>query len=734
MPTILHIALPVPLRRTFDYLAPENGLHSEFPVGSRVQVPFGQRQLIGIIVSVSEISDVALEKLRPALEIIDKSSAISAEIMELCHWVSEYYHHPIGEVLHAALPAQLRKDDATAVLGTIRVWRHTHEGKGLPATALRGKKQQQVHQWLLQHRQLEESQLQALAVAPATLKALVEKGLVAQFEVPYKVPEQSGEVLAEPPMQLNAEQQAALKSMRFHHYATYLLDGETGSGKTEVYLHAIARVLQAGKQALILVPEIGLTPQTLTRFERRFSVPVVQLHSSVSANQRTQNWTAAATGQARIVIGTRLAVFTPMPDLGMIILDEEHDMSFKQQDGLRYSARDVAIVRAHKLQIPLILGSATPALETLHNAQQGRYHHLRLTQRAGDACKPEIHCIDMRHEPSGNVFSAAATAAMATALQRQEQVLVFINRRGFAPALLCHNCGWSAACKACDKRMTVHNFPRHLHCHHCDHQRPLPSQCPSCHNRDLDTRGQGTERCEIVLQKMFPNIEVVRVDQDSMQSKNAMKDLIKRVNQGDPCILVGTQMLAKGHHFAKVTVVVLMDIDQGLFSGDFRGPERMGQQIVQVSGRAGREQLKGVVLLQTYQPHHPLLQCLLNNSYHTFANELLRERSLAGLPPIHYMMILRAESKRAEVALEFLQFVLRCARDIAPPSPEHRYLGPIPALQEKRNERFRFQLQICFNRRAELQQLVGQLLPKIEGSALSGRTRWSIDIDPQDMS
>lgn len=734
MPKILHVALPTPLRRIFDYLSPTDLTPLEHWEGCRVLVPFGQQQLVGIIASASDSSRHPPHKLREVIKVIDQKPILSGEILQLCRWVSEYYHHPLGEVFHAALPVQLRKADTVPVPMAPQVWCHTQEGKGLPETALRSKKQRLVHQWLLQHPSLDRRQLDTLGVSISTVKALVDKGLITEKKQSLANDYTHCEVLAQPPLPLNDEQKAAIGAIRFHHYATYLLDGCTGSGKTEVYLQAITRVLQAGKQALVLVPEIGLTPQTLARFEQRFSVPVVQLHSNVSQKQRTLNWLAASTGQARIVIGTRLAVFTPLLDLGIIIIDEEHDLSFKQQDGLRYSARDVAVLRAHRLNIPLILGSATPALETLHNAQHTRYQHLRLMQRAGNANIPQVHCIDMRKEPPGNILAAAATAAAAMALKRGEQVLVFINRRGYAPALLCHNCGWSAICKACESRLTVHNYPRHLHCHHCDHQRPIPTTCPSCHNRDLETRGQGTERCELLLQQMFPNVDVLRVDQDSMQNKHAMTQLNERVALGDPCILVGTQMLAKGHHFPMVTVAILLDIDQGLFSGDYRGPERMGQQIVQVSGRAGRGERPGVVLLQTYQPEHPLLQCLLHSGYHAFANELLREREMASLPPLHYMAMLRAESKRGENAVAFLQLANKIARQLQPPSPKHRYLGPIPALQEKRNDRFRFQFQLCFSSRQDLQALLPKLLEGLEQNALAARTRWSLDIDPQDMS
>ena len=735
MPMILIVALPTPLRRLFEYL-PEPESSRQWQPGIRVEVPFGAQTLVGILVDTTDNPAYPLEKLRPIHAVLDQRPVLPPDIIALCRWVADYYQHPPGEVFHAALPTQLRKSESGCI--SVSYWRHTTNGKGLPDTALkRSPKQQQLHQLLLQYGRLSDPQLKQMGVSRQALKALADKGIVCNSCDEAGGPtvnRNSHSILAEPPQQLNAEQQVALDSIRYHRYQTYLLEGVTGSGKTEVYLHAIARTLQAGKQVLMLVPEIGLAPQTLSRFRSRFSVPIVQLHSHIAEATRAGNWRAAADGEARIVIGTRLAAFTPMPDLGLIILDEEHDLSFKQQDGLRYSARDLAVMRAYRSEIPLLLGSATPSLETLHNALSGRYEHLVLPKRAGDARPPIIEVLDMRKEPHNGVLSARALELMRQTLQRGQQVLVFINRRGFAPALLCQHCGWVANCTACSARMTLHSQPRHLHCHHCNLQRPVPQQCPSCQYPKLSALGQGTERCEALLQHHFPAIEVLRVDQDSMRRKTAMAELNQKLEQGEPCILVGTQMLAKGHHFPKVTLAVLLDIDQGLFSGDFRGPERMGQQLTQVAGRAGRGDLPGSVLLQTYQPDHPLLQLLLREGYNPFAQTLLQERLFARLPPHWAMVVIRAESKRAENALAFLNEALRAARELRPASPDHAYLGPLPALMEKRNHRYRYQLQITNARRGDLQLFMRTLVERVEGLTLAQRVRWSVDVDPQDMS
>lgn len=735
MPIILIVALPTPLRRLFEYL-PEPEFTGQWQPGIRVEVPFGSQRLVGILVDTTETPTYPIEKLRPIHTVLDQQPLLPEDIIALCRWAADYYQHPPGEVFHAALPTQLRKAAAAPI--AIPYWSHTTKGKGLPETALkRSPKQQEVHQLLLQHGRLSDTQLKHFGASRQALKALADKDLVyCTLDEPDSQSvgaPAAHALLAETPQQLNTEQQAALDRIRYHRYQTYLLEGVTGSGKTEVYLHAIARTLQAGKQVLMLVPEIGLAPQTLSRFRARFSVPIVQLHSHIAEAARADNWRAAASGEARVVIGTRLAVFTPMPDLGLIILDEEHDLSFKQQDGLRYSARDLAVMRAYRSEIPLVLGSATPSLETLHNALSGRYQHLVLHSRAGDARAPILEVLDMRKEEHNGVLSTRALERIGQTLQRGQQVLVFINRRGFAPALLCQHCGWVANCTACSARMTLHSQPRHLHCHHCNLQRPVPQQCPSCQHPKLNALGQGTERCEAMLQHHFPTTEVLRVDQDSMRRKTAMAELNKKLEQGEPCILVGTQMLAKGHHFPKVTLAILLDVDQGLFSGDFRGPERMGQQLTQVAGRAGRADLPGTVLLQTYQPDHPLLQLLLLEGYNVFAQTLLQERMFARLPPHWAMILIRAESKRAENAVEFLHEVLRAARELQPPTADHAYLGPLPALMEKRNHRYRYQLQITNARRGDLQSFMRALVGRIEGLTLAQRVRWSLDVDPQDM-
>ncbi|MGB2055355.1 MAG: replication restart helicase PriA, partial [Porticoccaceae bacterium] len=462
-------------------------------------------------------------------------------------------------------------------------------------------------------------------------------------------------------------------------------------------------------------------------------VPIVTLHSGLSDKQRLDAWVQAKSGQARIVMGTRSAIFTPMHTPGLIVLDEEHDQSYKQQEGFRYSARDLAVIRAQQEAIPVILGSATPSLESLNNCQQQRYQHLQLNTRVGEAQQPDWHLIDLRSQQTESGIAHATLTAIGAALQRNQQVLVFLNRRGFAPALVCHQCGWSADCHQCDAKLTVHRARGRLICHHCDYQQSIPRQCPSCHTEQLIAAGEGTERSEAYLQQCFPNSKVLRVDRDSTRRKGAMQAVFDIANSGEPCILVGTQMLAKGHHFANISLVAVLDADSGLFSADFRGHERMGQLLTQVAGRSGRGNSRGQVLIQTHQPDHPLLALLMTQDYRHFAQQLLAQRQISQLPPFQHMAILRAESTRANQAEEFLRMARQLATTIKPPSPDLRYLGPLPAMMEKRAGRFRYLLQLEASQRSDLQQLITQLAPQLENHRGSRGLRWSIDIDPQEL-
>lgn len=528
------------------------------------------------------------------------------------------------------------------------------------------------------------------------------------------------------PLVLNPEQQAALAAIESEkHFKVYLLDGVTGSGKTEVYLQTIAKVLARGEQVLVLVPEIGLTPQTIQRFRERFAVAVVSLHSGMTEKQRFQAWLAAKKGEAKIVIGTRSAIFTPFVKLGLIVIDEEHDLSFKQQDGFRYHARDVAIMRAHFNHIPILLGSATPSLETLHNAHIGRYQHLHLRERAGGAQLPQFQMIDIRKLPLEHGLSAPLINEMRQHLESGNQVMLFLNRRGFSPVLMCDVCGWMVECKRCDTRMTYHYRAARLRCHHCNSERNVARRCENCGACDLQAIGQGTERIEKALAQFFSHYSIARIDRDSTRRKGSMNDMLTRIQNGEHQILIGTQMLAKGHHFPNVTLVVIVDADGGFFSADFRSLERMGQLLLQVAGRAGRKEKLGKVMIQTRHANHPLLFQLLQENYAAFSRTILDERRQAKLPPYVFFALFRAEAHNLQHATDFLQQIKNQINE-----KNIDVVGPLAAPMPRRAGKHRVQLLLQCKQRSHLQQLLKNLLSSVEDIPDKHRVRWSLDVDP----
>jgi primosomal protein N' (replication factor Y) len=735
-PLIIRVAVPSPLRRLFDYLVPadiaQNQAAQALQPGCRVTVPFGRRQVTGLIIETAQHSEFDAAKLKPISHIIDTKPLLPPSLFKLFIWAANYYQQPIGDALFSTLPVLLRKGELPPEPGQPG-WKLSAWGLGLGPDSL---KQARVQRALVE---LLNSQGPVLAEAVilesfsrSIIKQLEQKGLIEAVII-EPVLEPVEHILRQDSLSLYSSQQAAVDAIHSHGFNSYLLDGVTGSGKTEVYLQCIEKVLRYGRQALVLIPEISLTPQTEKRFRDRFNVPMVTLHSGLSDKQRLAAWMQAKTGAAAIVMGTRSAIFTPLAAPGLIILDEEHDQSYKQQDGFRYSARDLAVIRAQQENIPVVLGSATPSLESLNNCASGRYQHLTLNSRAGDAVQPDWQMVDLKTERVESGIAASTLAAIGDTINRQQQVLVFLNRRGYAPALLCHQCGWTADCHQCDARLTVHRARGRLICHHCDHQRRIPQQCPSCQSPQLIAAGEGTERSEAYLQQCFPATRVLRVDRDSTRRKGAMQQVFDTADSGESCILLGTQMLAKGHHFANVTLVVVLDADSGLFSPDFRGHERTGQLLTQVAGRSGRGKSRGRVLIQTHQPQHPLLELLMNQGYSQFARELLSQRTLNQLPPFRHMAVIRAESQQAAEAEQFLQLARQLAENIAPPSPQLSYLGPLPAMMEKRAGRFRYLLQLEAEQRPALQALLSQLVSQLEAHRDSRRLRWSIDVDPQEL-
>jgi len=729
-PFILRIAIPTPLRRSFDYLPPK-GLTAPPPPGVRIRVPFGRGRVVGVLLETDTRSEVPRQRLRPALAVLDDEPVLDAELLLLLRWASAYYQHPIGEVIQQALPALLRQGQPARVPEAVR-YRLADAGRTADeATLARAPRQRHLLAMLqAQPAGLDSAQLGALDFDwHGPMQRLVERGLVTRETDTALLPEPVASPVTGP--EPNPEQQAAIDAVPDTGYHGFLLDGVTGSGKTEVYLRLIERTLAAGRQALVLVPEIGLTPQLLQRFRERLATPVAVLHSGLNDRERLRAWLAARAGEAGVIVGTRSALFTPLARPGLIVVDEEHDLSFKQQDGFRYSARDLALLRARNLDVPIVLGSATPSLESLENCARGRLTRLHLSGRAGGAVAPECRLLDVRSQKLQEGLSAQLLARMATHLEAGNQVMIFINRRGFAPVLMCHACGWHARCSRCDAHMTVHRRTNRLRCHHCGSERPLPAACPACGSGELIHMGYGTERVADFLAGRFPEVPVLRIDRDTTRRKGSLQALFERIHAGGAQILVGTQMLAKGHHFPALTLVGLLDADYGLFSADFRAAERLGQLVLQVAGRAGRAETPGEVLIQTHHPDSPLLRSLLRQDYGRFARALLDERRLAELPPFSHLALLRAEAVDPAAPLAFLARARELAEQQGHAGVE--LFGPMPSPMERRAGRTRAQLLLQADARAPLQALLGPWLQALETDKTGRRVRWSIDVDPLEM-
>ncbi|GAB3390004.1 primosomal protein N' [Lysobacter fragariae] len=725
------VALPVPLPRLFDYRPPAGTVATAADIGCRVRVPFGPRALVGVIAGLGDATGTG--ELKTA-ESLDAQPLFHGELLESLRWLARYTHAPLGEVFAAALPAPLRQGEPLA--DTDRwAWQLTQAGQ-TGRERLRGRPRQLAE--VLRGGAVDEDALASTledwrSAARALLKReLVERVVVEPADSGTHVAALATSTAPRP----NDEQQAAIDTILSVRdtFAPILLDGITGSGKTEVYLHAIADCLARGRQALVLVPEIGLTPQTLRRFRERLGVPVHALHSGLSDGERARTWAACVRGQARVVVGTRSAVFLPLPQAGLIVIDEEHDGSFKQLDGLRYHARDFALVRAKSLGVPIVLGSATPSLESLRNAQAGRYAHLRLRQRAGVAQPPRVRVCDVRKRPLDAGLSPELFDAVAATLRSGGQALVFKNRRGYAPVLLCHDCGWSAQCTRCSTPlqgtpMTVHAGGRRLQCHHCGARRPAPDACPDCGGLALQSQGAGTERIEEALAKRFPDVPVVRIDRGTTQRRDALEQQLRDFGDA-PGVLVGTQMLAKGHDLPNLALVAVVGVDEGLFSADFRAPEKLAQLLIQVAGRAGRASRPGEVLLQTHHPQHPLLETLLNGGYHAFADAELAQREAAGFPPFAHMALLRAEAQQVEAAHAFLS---AARAELQRDGQAVELHGPLPAPMPRRAGYQRAQLLLSSPERRALHAALDAALPVIHASPEARRVRWSLDVDPMDL-
>lgn len=730
--SILRLAIPSPLRRHFDYLPPagmnESNVKALQP-GIRLRVPFGRREVTAWLLCVQENSDLPPESLKSVLEILDPKPLPGAALLHLCQWAAAYYHHPAGEVFSTIFPKRLREGKPHQSLDSPG-WRLSTRGKGLGQEALgRSPRQAQVLALLREQETATTSLLREQGINSSVLRSLNDKGLIESC----LVRRDAQQARSRPGLDLNIEQAEVMQAIQSvdEGFACHLLEGVTGSGKTEIYLQLIAQCLERGRQALVLIPEIGLTPQTLGRFEQRFAANIAVFHSGLGDAARYRAWEAARDGSAHIIIGTRSAVFTPLPRPGLIIVDEEHDTSYKQQDGFRYSARDVAVKRAQLENCPILLGSATPSLESLHNALAGRYRHHRLTERAGGSLLPTLDAVDVRSQTLQAGLSEALLDAMDQTLENGQQVLLFLNRRGYSPTLQCHDCGWMAECDACDARLTVHRRAHRLRCHHCGANRRLPRHCPHCHSDSLLFAGLGTQQSEDFLRQRFGQWPIFRVDSDSMQGRDSMQELVDKVNQCEPCILLGTQMLTKGHHFPGVALVAIIDTDAMLFSADFRGEERMAQLLTQVAGRAGRAGAPGRVILQTHYPDHPVLLAMLTQDYAERARDLLNNRQATGMPPIGQLLLLRTDCDDAQYGETFLRDLRDQTTRQLPPGAS--LIGPLPSPMQRRAGKFRSQLLLMAPDRRAAQAAATLLVENAEGLPARHGLKWSIDIDPQDV-
>jgi len=730
---IVRIALDVPLPTLFDYMVGE-GLSIE--IGQRVTVPFGKRQMTGVVMECATTTDLDPKRIKQVTKVLLDSEPLSGNLIDLLQFCSDYYHYPIGQTVLAALPTRLRAGKAINLKPVLN-FRLSAKGAELDIESFPKRK-------VVQRRILNKlsdqpcnlAQLKALSASAAVqLKELIAGGWVEQFSSDRGTTAKKAGAVKYLDLRLNnshtltGEQQVAVDTViKGSGFGCYLLHGITGSGKTEVYVHLMRQILQKSGQVLLLVPEINLTPQLENYFLSRFpDATLVSLHSGLSEGERLHNWQQAQSGTAQIVLGTRLSVFAELPGLALIIVDEEHDSSFKQQDGLRYSARDVAIFRASQCNVPIVLGSATPSLESFHNAQIGRYTLLKLTGRAlAAACLPEVRCINTSQSVMHHGISESLLHEIGLRIDRKEQSLLFINRRGYAPVLMCTGCGWMSGCKHCSGKMVLHLDDHRLRCHHCGYQIRLPQACPSCGNSDLHPVGSGTQRVESVLHERFPSARILRVDRDSTRTKRAWQNMRNKIYANEVDILVGTQMLAKGHDFPALTLVGVLNPDSALYSSDFRAPERLFAQLMQVAGRAGRADKPGEVLIQTEFPDHPLFRALKTHDFEGWASSQLAERKMAGFPPFVFQAMLRSEGKKETEVYAYLNHARKAAIELQHPI---EVLGVVPAALPRRANHVRAQLLIQADSRKALQQFLRAWHPMLD--ALPAKhLRCSLDIDP----
>ncbi|HIC7357492.1 TPA: primosomal protein N' [Legionella pneumophila] len=725
MNDIYQVCIPHTNRDCFDYEA----LDLTPCIGGRVWVPFRNQTRVGIVIKKVCCQQMS-HSLKQITSIIDEKPLVSEDLLELCLWVGNYYQSPLSEVIPLVIPKKYRLGLPCSLPTEDFYQLNLSVEKAKTLISKKAKKQHELIDFLSrQQKGISKQTLKQHGYKEAQIAALLACqaiNLSQQVTLPTKIPEKLS-----PPLTLNPEQAIAVASIleHIHHYQCFLLQGVTGSGKTEVYLHVIAKILDQGKQVLVLVPEIGLTPQLLSRFTARFNQPITVLHSNLNESERQIAWQLAKEDKVKMVIGTRSAVFTPLPNLGLIIIDEEHDSSLKQMEGVRYSARDTALMRAHLANIPIILGTATPSLETIYNCKQKKYNLLRLTHKAASTTPLHYQLVDLRSQMVQHGLALPTLKIIENHLLQQNQVLVFINRRGFAPVLLCHQCGWMVDCKACDSHLTLHKQAGQMICHHCGLTQRIPVFCNNCQSNELIPVGSGTQRIYEFLSHQFPDTNILRIDRDEVRKKNALNSHLDKINKGEAQLIIGTQMLAKGHHFPHLSLVVVVDADAGFYNQDFRAIEHLGQLLTQVSGRAGRAEHPGQVLIQTYLPDHPLLNLLIQHGYDEFANALLISRQEAEMPPFQFLAVIRAQGKTVNKVAQFL----KATKDQI---QKHTLtvLGPAPAPLPRKANQHRMQLLIKSPSRKVLKSSLTQLREWLTMNKLSNGIRWNVDVDPMDLS
>lgn len=724
MDEVYKICIPNSFRDSYDYTA--EGFNP--CIGARVWVPFRNKTKLGIVIAKGdpEIRELTLKNIE---EVIDDQPLIDENLLALCQWVANYYQSPLSEVLPLAFPKKYRQGQAVQLPMGDYYQLIKPLNEACQHISKQARKQLALLEFLAgQNEPVSKQLLTQQGYTSTQILALVDAeiiGLSQQIQLPMYPRTPSA------PLHLNPEQAIAVAeiSQHLHHFRSLLLQGVTGSGKTEVYLQVIDQLLKQNKQVLIIVPEIGLTPQLVDRFAARFAQPIGVIHSNLNETERQTTWQLAKDNHINIVIGTRSSVFTPMPNLGLIIIDEEHDQSLKQMEGVRYSARDTALMRAHLANIPIVLGSATPSLESLHNCKQQKHQLLRLNHKAMTDRPLHYQLIDLRSQVLQHGLASPTLKTIQQHLDQHNQVLVFINRRGFAPVLLCHDCGTMVDCKACDSHLTVHKQLGQMHCHHCGFTQKIPLHCPKCSSKELIPVGAGTQRIHEFLSKQFPDTSVLRIDRDEVRKKDEFSKHLNAIHQGDAQLIVGTQMLAKGHHFPRLSLVVILEADAGLFNQDFRALEQLGQLLTQVAGRAGRAEHPGQVIIQTHVPDHPLLNLLIKQGYDHFAEALLNTRQQSELPPFHYLALIRAQAKSPQQVLQFLH--------TAKEKIEHQSIsvfGPAPAPLFRKANQHRMQLLVKSSSRKALKSTLTDLREWLTINKLHTNIRWNVDVDPMDLS